>query len=115
MHSKLHLPVAYRSRARFPSLLEQESWVRSTPSTHVNMVLCLPLRETAATPLTQHSEQGSPTVVPVPKVLAQVGSPLKDNYPRIKRESLGTTLIQLTLAKPLPDGAARGLASLYLR
>ena len=46
------------------------------------MVLCLPLREIAVTPLTQHSEQGSTTVVPVPKVLARVGSPLKDNYQR---------------------------------
>jgi hypothetical protein len=55
--------------------VEQESWVKSTPSTHVSMVLCLPLRETAVTPLTQHSEQGSPTVVPVPRVLQANGLP----------------------------------------
>ena len=64
--------------------VEQESWVKSTPRTHVSMVLCLPLRETAVTPLTQHSEQGSPTVVPVPKVLARVGSPLEKTTSGLK-------------------------------
>lgn len=58
--------------------VEQESWVESTLRTHVSMVLCLPLRETAVTPLTQDSEQGSPTVVPGTKGTAgEKGSPPK--------------------------------------
>ena len=60
--------------------VEQESWVESTLRTHVSMVLCLPLRETAVTPLTQDSEQGSPTEVPGTKGTAgEKGSPLKEN------------------------------------
>jgi len=88
--------------------------VKSTPRTHVSMVLCLPLRETAVTPLTQHREQGSPTVVPVPKVLARVGSPLKDNY-RDKKGVVGNNADPTDSRWPLPDGTVRGLASLYLR
>ena len=74
--------------------VEQESWVKSTLRTHVSMVLCLPLRETAVTPLTQDSEQGSPTVVKVPKVPAPVGSPPKANKPGDKTEPVRETLIQ---------------------
>ena len=81
--------------------VEQESWVKSTLRTHVSMVLCLPLRETAVTPLTQDSEQGSPTVVKVPRVPAPVGSPppKKTNHePGDKAAGSGNILIQPTLA-----------------
>jgi hypothetical protein len=67
--------------------VEQESWVKSTPRTHVSMVLCLTLRETAITPLTQHSEQGSPTVVKVLRVLARVGSPPKKTQRKLDLKS----------------------------
>ena len=79
--------------------VEQESWVESTLRTHVSMVLCLPLRETAVTPLTQDSEQGSPTVVRVPRVPAPVGSPPKktNHGPGDKTEPVGKTSIQTDL------------------
>ena len=71
--------------------VEQESWVKSTLRTHVSMVLCLPLRETAVTPLTQDSEQGSPTVT---KGTSTSGLPPEENKPGDKTKPVRETLIQ---------------------